>query len=86
MDYLSDRKRLHCAEKWTSVNPWQRAAAAEGVNLQEPAAPPYTALRNIFIAQAMPFVGRGLHLSTFRLNLSAFCGIWGAFRSCLGGV
>ena len=28
--------------------------------------------------------GRGLHLSTFRLNLSATCGIGGAFRGCLG--
>ena len=31
--------------------------------------------------------GRGLHSSTFRLNVSAFCGIGGAFRGgCLGGV
>jgi hypothetical protein len=30
--------------------------------------------------------GRGLHSSTFRLNLSASCGIGGAFRCCLGGV
>jgi len=31
-------------------------------------------------------VPRGLHSSTFRLNLSAFCGIGGTFRGCLGGV
>jgi hypothetical protein len=30
--------------------------------------------------------GRGLHSSTFRLNLCAFRGIGGAFRGCLGGV
>jgi len=30
--------------------------------------------------------GRGLHSSTFRLNISVFCGIGGAFRGCLGGV
>jgi hypothetical protein len=30
--------------------------------------------------------GRGLHPSTFRLNVSAFCGIGGAFRGYLGGV
>jgi hypothetical protein len=30
--------------------------------------------------------GRGLHSSTFRLNVSAFCGIWGAFRGRSGGV
>ena len=33
-------------------------------------------------------VGRGLHSSTFRLNLSAFCGRgvhYGSFRGCLGG-
>ena len=31
-------------------------------------------------------VVRGLHSSTSRLNLSAFVGIGGAFRGCLGGV
>jgi hypothetical protein len=31
-------------------------------------------------------LGRALHSSTFRLNLSAFCGIGGAFRGCLRGV
>ena len=30
--------------------------------------------------------GRGLHSSTFQLNLSAFSGIGGAFRGCLRGV
>jgi hypothetical protein len=30
--------------------------------------------------------GRGLHSSTFRLNLSAFCGIRGAIRGCQGVV
>jgi len=29
---------------------------------------------------------RGLHSSTFELNVSAFCGIGGAFRGCLGAV
>ena len=28
----------------------------------------------------------GLHSSTFRLNVSAFCGTGGTFRGCLGGV
>ena len=28
----------------------------------------------------------GLYSSTFRLNISAFCGIGGAFRGCLEGV
>jgi hypothetical protein len=31
----------------------------------------------------LEFVGRGLHPSTFRLNVSAFCGTRGAFRCCL---
>ena len=31
-------------------------------------------------------VGRDLHSSTFRLNVSAFSGIVAAFRGCLGGV
>jgi hypothetical protein len=30
--------------------------------------------------------GRGVHLSTFQLNVSASRGIGGAFRGCLGGV
>jgi adenine phosphoribosyltransferase len=30
--------------------------------------------------------GRGLHSFTLRHNVSAFCGIGGAFRGCLGGV
>jgi len=33
-----------------------------------------------------PLAGRGLHLSTFRLKVSAFCVTGGAFRSCLRGV
>jgi len=38
-------------------------------------------------------VGRGLHSSTFRLNLSALCGMWvhagvveGVFRRCQGVI
>ena len=30
--------------------------------------------------------GRGLHSSTFRLNVSGFCGIGGAFRGSFGDV
>jgi len=30
--------------------------------------------------------GRGLHSSTFQLNVSAFCGIGGAFRGCIGVI
>ena len=29
---------------------------------------------------------RGLHSSTFRLNVSSFCGMGGAIRGCLGSV
>ena len=35
---------------------------------------------------ALLALGRDLHSSAFRLNLSAFCGIGGAFRGCSGGV
>jgi hypothetical protein len=31
-------------------------------------------------------IGRGLHLSTFRLNLSAFCGMWVHFGDVEGVV
>ena len=31
-------------------------------------------------------IGRGLHSSTFRLKVSAFCGIGGALKGCLEGV
>jgi TPR repeat protein len=30
--------------------------------------------------------GRGLHSFTFQLNVSAFCGIEGALRVCLGVI
>jgi len=30
--------------------------------------------------------GRGLHSSTFQLNVSALCCIGGVFRGCVGGV
>jgi len=30
--------------------------------------------------------GRGVHSSTFWLNVSGFCGIEGVIRGCLGGV
>jgi len=36
-------------------------------------------------AMPMPHI-RGLHSSTFQLNLSAYCGIGGACKGCLGGV
>jgi len=32
------------------------------------------------------FAGRGLHSSTFRLNLSALYGIWDAHRGCVARV
>ena len=31
-------------------------------------------------------LGRGLHSFTFQLNVSAFCGIGGALRVCLGVI
>jgi hypothetical protein len=37
-------------------------------------------------AKAAPGTGRGLHSSAFRLNVSAFCGIGGAFRCYVGGI
>jgi len=36
--------------------------------------------------EALEAAGRGLHSSTVRLNVSAFCGTGGALRGCLGGV
>jgi hypothetical protein len=97
MHPLSHRKRLRLAEKWTSVSPWAEVAAAgarwddmrgevdaAGARLGE--------LRTKVDAEAvaaderMDAMGRGLHLSTSPLNSIASCGIWGAFRCCLGGV
>ena len=37
-------------------------------------------------ADSTAAAGRGLHSSIFWLNVSAFCGIGGAFRGCLVGV
>ena len=34
----------------------------------------------VFIAGSLLAGGRGLHSSTSRLNVSAFCGMWGALR------
>ena len=38
------------------------------------------------VAGLVEAMGRGLHSSTFRLNLSADCGIGGACRGSLRGV
>jgi hypothetical protein len=38
------------------------------------------------VAPSTATSGRGLHSSTFRLNVSAFCGIGGALNNCVGGV
>jgi len=38
------------------------------------------------ISQGHQVAGRGLHSSTFRLNVSAFCGIGGVFEGCVWGV
>ena len=38
------------------------------------------------LLRAPPPHTRGLHSSTFRLNVSAFSGIGGAFRGCIEGV
>jgi len=38
------------------------------------------------VVQALLPAGRGLHSSTFRLNVSGFCGIGGAYRGRMGGV
>jgi len=40
-------------------------------------------VRTMGVRQAM---GRGLQSSTFRLNVSVFCGVGGTFRGCLRGV
>jgi len=37
-------------------------------------------------ATGSPPWGRGLQKSTFQLNVSAFCGIGGVLRGCVGGV
>jgi len=47
-----------------------------------PAWPPHAAWRR---PRCAPW-SRGLHLSTFRVNLSALCGMGGECRGCVGGV
>jgi len=50
---------------------------------------PYNKLIKADINEVVLVGGRGLHSSTFQLNVSAFCGIEGALgllRGCLGGV
>jgi hypothetical protein len=41
---------------------------------------------NSVVADMKLELGRDIHSSTFRLNLSAFCGIGGAFRGYSGVV
>jgi hypothetical protein len=36
----------------------------------------------VFTGGSIRNLGRGPHSSTFRLNVSAFCGIGGAIRGC----
>ena len=43
-------------------------------------------LQDLVKAGKYKAVGRGLHSSTFRLNISALCGIGDSCRGCLGGV
>jgi len=38
------------------------------------------------LTEFLTSVGRGLHSSTLQLNVSAFCGVRGTCRGCLGGV
>jgi hypothetical protein len=40
----------------------------------------------VFFGALCMAAGRGLYSSTFRLNLSAFCGIGGTLRGCVGCV
>ena len=41
---------------------------------------------NVKAVNSLVAVGRGLHSSHFRLNVSAFSGIGGAFRGCWGSL
>jgi hypothetical protein len=67
---------------WTSVSPWEE----EEEEIYNPLKLPLG-----WDGKPIPYWlyklhGRGLHSFTFHLNVSAFCGIGGAFRVCLGGV
>jgi len=42
--------------------------------------------REVLRGKSILFLGRVLHSSTFRLNVSAFFGTGGAFRGCYRGV
>ena len=76
----------------TAAANWQRAKAATPLSQESEAAQRFVNLTK----QAQHWTrdlnkGRGLHSSTFRLNLSAFCGIgvhlgfvWEVPRRCLG--
>ena len=60
------------------AGPWRGAVSVESNSLE------FSLV--LLIIMLVLIVGRGLHSSTFQLNLSAFCGIGGTFRGCLGGV
>jgi len=70
---LTDQNSLNRAERWTSVSPWVLALMLPKMVIAE-------------LKSGSRHCGRGLHSSTIRLNVSAFCGTGGAFRGCLGGI
>jgi hypothetical protein len=80
--YILFQNRLRLSSKVgeckTQVAGMRRVRSLKGAN---------TALRALeFSSDGRWILGRALHSSTFRLNLSAFCGTGGAFRGCLWGV
>jgi len=93
MGCISCQKRL----KWTSVSPWYEEAkysvCANGEiynfrKLQEKygLTAAQTGSDSEVLLQLYRHMGRGLHSSTFRLNVSTYCWTGGAYRGCVGGV
>jgi WD40 repeat protein len=76
----------HPLMTWAAHKGWCSQVQFIPSNSQSPAPPLVLTAGGMDGVVALWDVGKGLHSSTFRLNLSAFCGIGGTFRGFLGGV
>jgi len=64
----------------------QSGSAGNGTPCPTLPRPPCAGCPRPSCAACHPPTTRGLHSTTIRLIVSAFCGIWDAFRDCLGSL
>ena len=72
---LNVRKGSGSAEKWTSVSPWPLDRQGLVFDADDAEHMKWVFERAVVRATQYGIPGRGLHSSTFRLNVSTFSGI-----------